>query len=470
MCKELELLNKDIERAVKLFRDTNTDKPIRLISHLDADGISSAGIIVKAMKRENKRYVLTIVPQLLPEFIETIAKEDYELYIFSDLGSGILPIINNYLGEKKVIILDHHEIPININNPSIVVVNPQLFNASYETVSGAGVSYLFAKMLNEKNKDLAPLAIVGALGDVQEVEGELRGINKKILEEAISNGYMKIEKTIKLVGITTKYLHKVLEQSRDLNIEGVTGSESGAIQFLQEININPRGEHGWRMYHELSNEEKERLIAAILMHKPKDKDYKELLMNRYIINDRPLILGDARDLATALNGCGRLGKASIGIAACLGVKGIEKTLMRVIREYRQEIVNSLRWVKENINNPEYITRNNNFIIINARNNILPTLIGTITSIMSHEYDQLIYIGMARNKDNYTKISIRQKSNEYNLRELIEPIIDSIGGISGGHATAAGALIKTHKEQEFIDRITAKLREITIEQRVIIQED
>ena len=35
-------------------------------------------------------------------------------------------------------------------------------------VSGSGVAYFVAKAMNQKNVDLAPVALVGALGDMQD--------------------------------------------------------------------------------------------------------------------------------------------------------------------------------------------------------------------------------------------------------------------------------------------------------------
>ena len=68
------------------------------------------------------------------------------MLLFLDLASASL----NYLENKKtqVYILDHHElhqkIPANIQ-----IINPHLFNE--EPVCSAGLSYLFAKSLNEKS-------------------------------------------------------------------------------------------------------------------------------------------------------------------------------------------------------------------------------------------------------------------------------------------------------------------------------
>ena len=51
-------------------------------------------------------------------------------------------------------------------------MNPHLFDIDGSTeISGAGVVYLFCKALDGKNKDMAHIAIVGAIGDIQEDKG-----------------------------------------------------------------------------------------------------------------------------------------------------------------------------------------------------------------------------------------------------------------------------------------------------------
>ena len=50
-------------------------------------------------------------------------------------------------------------------NPNFVQVNPHLFGIDGATdVSGSGVAYFAAKAVNPANVDLAPIALVGALG------------------------------------------------------------------------------------------------------------------------------------------------------------------------------------------------------------------------------------------------------------------------------------------------------------------
>ncbi|MBT4858564.1 DHH family phosphoesterase [archaeon] len=87
----------------------NLNYVIRVISHLDTDGITSAAIISKALKRENKLFCLSIIKQLSEEELEILKKEVYDIFIFTDLGAGQLENIIKFFPEKRIIILDHHE-------------------------------------------------------------------------------------------------------------------------------------------------------------------------------------------------------------------------------------------------------------------------------------------------------------------------------------------------------------------------
>src|SRR3989344_8122427 len=96
-----ELLNK----AVNEFKNIDN---IRIISHLDADGIASASILIKCLLKENKKFSLSIVKQLDEKILKEISRENYKNIFFVDLGSGCLNNIKKYLSDKKIFILDHH--------------------------------------------------------------------------------------------------------------------------------------------------------------------------------------------------------------------------------------------------------------------------------------------------------------------------------------------------------------------------
>src|SRR3989338_1642219 len=230
-----EQFYQDVKNAAEAFKKIDKKEVIRIISHLDADGIGAASLIVKCLNNDVRKYSLSIVQQIKRELLEELSKESYRCIIFTDLGSGVLTDIEELFKGKKVFILDHHE-PEKIEvKENIFFVNPHKFGIEGGLeVSGAGMAYLFAKCLDPKMEDFAHIAVIGAMGDMQEHNGFHR-INNEILQTAVSKGKIKVIRGLRLFGAQTKPLHKVLEYCTDPYIPGVSGSESGAIQFLQHI-------------------------------------------------------------------------------------------------------------------------------------------------------------------------------------------------------------------------------------------
>ena len=73
----------------KHIEDTNT--PINIYTHLDADGLSSGAILGKALYREKIPFQITVLRQLEKREISKILKKVQEynnFLIFSDFGSG----------------------------------------------------------------------------------------------------------------------------------------------------------------------------------------------------------------------------------------------------------------------------------------------------------------------------------------------------------------------------------------------
>ena len=61
---------------------------VRVISHYDADGISSAGVLCNALLRADKRFHATLIKSLTEVVAE--ATKDCEFLILSDMGSAHL--------------------------------------------------------------------------------------------------------------------------------------------------------------------------------------------------------------------------------------------------------------------------------------------------------------------------------------------------------------------------------------------
>ena len=451
------------EEAAKKFSQWDKSQAIRLISHLDADGITASAVILNLLNNENRKHSISILQQLDNETALKLSKENYKYYIFTDLGSGQLSDIAESFKDKEVIVLDHHdpqktELPANI-----IHVNPHLFGIDgSKEISGAGVVYMFSCAVNPKTEELAHLAIIGAIGDIQD-EGGFLHLNKKILEKAIDKKRIEISKGLRIFGRQTRPLHKVLEYSTDPFIPGVSGSESGAIQFLNELGIDPKKDNDWKNIVDLDEDETQRLVAGIIMKRIDETSPEDVLADIYTLPGE--IKGptrDAKEFATLLNACGRMGRASAGIGLCLGYKKDKQMAMQTLADYKKEIVSAMNWYE---NNKNKVIKGDKFIIINAKDEIPSTIIGTVASIISKSnvMDKDTYImSLARTDKKTTKISLRisgTRKGNIDLRDVVMKIVAKAGGEAGGHSYAAGAIISSENEEKFISAAKEILEKI-----------
>lgn len=467
-----EQFKQHIKKAVDDFNKIPKKETIRLISHLDADGISASSIMIKLLNNSNMKYSVSIVQQMTKDVLNDLKNESFNCYIFTDIGSNSLSEISKVLPGKKVFIFDHHT-PEKLDaiDKNITFVNPHLFGIDGgNEICGAGIVYLFASMADKKIEDMAYVAIIGAMGDIQENDGFM-DLNKEILDKAIKQGKIKVIRGLRIFGAQTKPLHKVLEYSTDPYIPDVSGSESGAIQFLQQIGIDPKNGSGWKKLVHLSDEEIKKLVTGIIMKRLNNEDKPDdVLGNVYILKDeeKESPTRDAKEFATLLNACGRLGKASLGIGACLGDPKIKKKAIASLTLYKKEIVNSIKWYESN-KESDMVYSSDKFLIINAQDQILPTIIGTLASILSksNEIRSGTYIlSMAQLFDGNSKVSLRLagRNKGIDLKSIVEEMIKDIEeSEAGGHMNAAGAIIPTSKEEDFLKRAKEVLEKRALEE-------
>ena len=356
-----------------------------------------------------------------------------------------------------MLILDHHTPKkIELDN-NIFHVNPHLSGINgTDEISGSGVVYFFAKECNEKVSDLAHVAIVGAIGDLQENKG-FKKLNKEILNTAVENNLIKIKKGLKFFGVNSKPLHKILEYSTDIFIPGVSGTESGAIQFLQNQGISPKKGNEWRKFSDLDENEVSRLVTGIVMRRASETKPEDIIGQLYIVNtDNNTTFKDAREFSTLLNSCGRMNKASLGIGVCLGDEEMIKKAIMSQQDYRRELMQAIKWYNENKDSELFVKQGKGFLIINAGEQIRPEIIGTLASIISRSNDVMdntFIMSLARKDDGTTKVSLRvsgiKRNPNLDLRKLMKDVVDRVKGETGGHQFAAGAVIPTDCEAKLI---------------------
>ncbi|MFH1290271.1 MAG: DHH family phosphoesterase [Nanoarchaeota archaeon] len=423
-----------IKTAIGRIDELSKTKPLKVISHFDTDGITSAAIFSRALTRKGKKFSLQIVKGLDEGFVKNLP-EDHVL-IFLDLASGSL----DYLKDKKteVFVFDHHEIVQEIPE-NVFMVNPLLEKT--EPLCSAAICYLFAKELNVHNIDLANLAVVGMVGDLHE-----KNIGK-IFGEILNDAETVVKKGV-LVYPSTRPLDKALEYSFSPYIPGVSGSRTGVIELLRDAGLMI--ENGrYKALYELNEDEMTKLITAIVLKGKSKGDHDELIGNLFLTKFFNK-LEDSRELSALINACSRMNYPEVALGFCLGNKNFRAEAEKIYINYKQNLVSALKYVSETEK-----LEGKDYMIINARDKIKDTIIGTVASMISHSplyQEGLVIVALAYNEDKI-KVSARIAGRKgRNVRDILHKAVVSLGGEVGGHPQAAGCLIEKEKEEEFIGEL------------------
>src|SRR4030065_1553557 len=185
--------------AKAILETVEKDGVIHVFSHLDADGVAAAGIIGKALWRLDAQFRIKVTQWVDDKIINEIIASKPHLVVLTDFGSGYVGLLNEKLPNQKIVILDHHQIVGNNTNTGGVQLNPHLHGIDGATdVSGSGVAYFAAKAIDPRNVDLAPIALVGALGDMQDRydQRKLGGLNQLIVDDSVNAKLVSVEKDL----------------------------------------------------------------------------------------------------------------------------------------------------------------------------------------------------------------------------------------------------------------------------------
>jgi RecJ-like exonuclease len=431
-------LEEQIKFVAQKFKETTKGKEVQVISHFDTDGISSAAIIIKTLKRLDIFFSIKILKSLDEQFIRDLPKD--KITLFLDLASGSL----NHIDQSNltnVFIIDHHEIIQDIPK-NVEIINPELHDK--QKISSSSLVFLFAKELDKKNSEMAKLAILGMVGDM--LEKQIDKLNNGILED----GEIKRKRGL-LIYPSTRPLNRTLEFSSQPYVPGVTGNIEGVIELLREAGIDSKNGK-YKSIIELNEDEMGKIITAIMLRNPRCRPSE-------IVGDIFLIklynkLEDAREISAIVNACSRYGDPGSAIQFLIETPNAKKKAESIHIKYKQHLLSSLKFVA----NAEKI-EGNGFVIINAKEKIKDTMIGTVASILQNSslYEEgTIIIAMSTYEDKI-KISGRNVGRiGRNVREILNKIVEEIGGEVGGHEFAAGCNIAQEKEEEFLNLLKKNL--------------
>ncbi|WP_457591142.1 DHH family phosphoesterase [Geoglobus sp.] len=438
-----------IKRASELSDCLRRVDEVLIVTHIDADGITSGAIAYRSLERAGKDVRVRFVKTLGDEELEKIADENSFVW-FTDLGSGQVSSIEKV--GLDFIVTDHH-VPDRVTENQL---NPHIFgyDGSYE-LSGATTTYLLARALG-LNYDLSAIAIVGAVGDLQDSNyGRLIGLNSAVVDEAVRNGYVEVVRDLKFFGKQTRPVYKMLEYTFDPYIPGISGSEGGAIRFLDSIGIRVKDDEKWLRWIDLTIDEKRKVVSEIVrILIDRGLPFSQIMR---IVGDTYILLEeeeggelrDAMEFSTLLNATARYGEEEVGLAVCLGDR--DRALSRarsLLQNHRRNLSDGLRLVDE-----IGIEEMQNIQYFHAGKKIRDTIVGIVAG-MSYSFanrDKPI-IAFAENEDG-VKVSARATKllveRGVHLAQAIKIAAEKVGGKGGGHSIAAGATIPKGSEEEFL---------------------
>jgi single-stranded-DNA-specific exonuclease len=189
-----EKLIKAMEKAVDEVRRLPHQK-VQIFHHNDSDGLSSGAILVKAFERAGFKIERFCLEKPYPALLQKVFQQKGGLIVFADFAGRIAPMLSELnKGRNLILILDHHVAEAS-TDPRVHNLDPDLFGLKGDRdISGSTTCYLFAKVLDAANSDLAYIATIGAVGDEFFVDGCLAGENLDAAMEAVDQGKINIQK------------------------------------------------------------------------------------------------------------------------------------------------------------------------------------------------------------------------------------------------------------------------------------
>jgi len=306
---------------------------------------------------------------------------------------------------------------------------------------GATTAWLFTLVLDDRNWDLAGIAMAGAIGDMQAVGGFV-GVNGALFAEATDRKVVVPERRLSLRDLP---LAKAIAQSIRPYFRGLSGRPDASAAFLKEAGLDPD-----MSLRQLEPAVRRKLTSVLAVHLVEQGAAPEAL--DAIVEDRYWIEPDqiyAQDLEAYVNSCDRLGQEGLGMAVCLGDRDALAKAEGLLDQYTSRMLGYLtRLEREGL----YAKRHIQFFYCDDA-----SLSGSVAGTgMQFFFDQARPVLSLSVLDGQTKVSARatrgQIASGVDLAVALREAAASVGGNGGGHNIASGATIPKGKEDKFVGMV------------------
>jgi single-stranded DNA-specific DHH superfamily exonuclease len=394
---------------------------MRVISHNDADGITSAALICTALRRAGITFQATLLNRLDES---VLAGLDCPV-VFCDMGSGKPEIISRV--KENCFVLDHHR---PVGSIDCMHLNPHLFgiDGAFE-LSAAGTVYSVVRHMGD-NSDLAGLALVGAMGDRQ----AMIGANRSILDEAVSSGAVEVRAGLKMA--QDGPVEEVFADSIEPLLDCV-GDREAAAKFLGDLKISGHVES-------LERDDLARLSTAITLKLLMQGSFAADSIVGEVIRLRHEVVENSLEMVQLLNACGNRDLPGLGLQVCLRDESALPEARKMAAEYKAHIRREIALLREEsrvLKNIRYLKMENGEA-------------GAIVSGLGirYLYTDLPLITL-NHKEGMVKISARGNrpliSQGLDLSVAMRRAAGAVGGVGGGHTIASGGSIPPGSEDRFL---------------------
>ena len=437
-----EFLEKDffskLEEAASLIKAQDY---VRVLAHYDGDGGNSAIILTTALKRLGIKFHLGYIKNLEGNAFRSRIEEFRDMFtIVVDAGSDQSRFIEDI---KNVVILDHHF--YTAGNFKGLNINARDYGIDgTRGACGATMAFAMALALDEKNADLLPFMMAGAISDKQDIGG-FSGLN-----ETLVKSYGKDLRKISTLNLEGETIAEGITYSTDPFFLDLSGKPESTKEFLETLEISPD-----KHVTALTEDEKQLLYSNLALKLISQNCGIEAL--KYLENDLYFFenLGfSAKEISSIVDGNAKVGYNSLPVLYFLGYTPSKEEILKNWRIFKTKLIEyAYRTMKD-------IYEESSIRYFYAPESEMAGAIGGLFMLYLLKQDKPV-IGF--NVGNYdTKVSSRGPrfliNRGLNLSVIMKESASEVGGSGGGHDIAAGAVIPRGKEKQFVEIVNRRVAE------------
>jgi len=441
-------------------------KKILVLTHIDADGLASGSIMFAALARKGADVTVRSIPDLDKKRVRDLHGQDNDFVVFTDLAATLGSELEESL-HGRFLAIDHHQIPEGYaSRPYFLNAWQYGYDGGREACAST-MAYLLALAMDGSNRELSHLAVVGSVADRQDTGPgrSLTGLNRVALGDAQTAGVILVAKDLTLTGRETRPVHESIALTTTPFLPGLSGSKDAVLAALLQAGVKIKDGSRWRTTAELTGDEKmkvtELIAGAVGANGGSAEVLSGLIGEVYTLpsEDSFTPLRDAREFATTLNACGRMGLAGIGMALCLGDRGAAlRGAMSALADYRTSINKAVQGLTADGTRS---TLHGSVVLLRGDDMVDEKLLGPVTSIItsSQQFKDKVVVATAKSGEFELKISSRvgdAYGKPVNLGVVMREAAEAVDGVGGGHSMAAGAKIPSAKAGAFSKLVLEKI--------------